>query len=114
MGSSGGALARRARFEGLYGAHGRAILAFALRRAEQPADAADVLAEVFLVAWRRLDDVLRAARGLSPGARCGDGCLEPAPAPGHATCQGATKPGPRPGLLVLSFLAGWLAEGPTP
>ncbi|HEY7070192.1 MAG TPA: RNA polymerase sigma factor [Acidimicrobiales bacterium] len=48
---------RRARFEALYSAHGRRILGYALRRTSQPADAADVLAEAFLVAWRRLDDV---------------------------------------------------------
>ncbi|MBN2622188.1 MAG: sigma-70 family RNA polymerase sigma factor [Acidimicrobiales bacterium] len=48
---------RRTRFEALYAAEGRRVLAYALRRTTQPADAADVLAEVFLVAWRRLDDV---------------------------------------------------------
>jgi RNA polymerase sigma factor (sigma-70 family) len=48
---------RRARFEELYRAHGRHVLAFAVRRTAQPADAADVLAEVFLVVWRRIDDV---------------------------------------------------------
>jgi RNA polymerase sigma-70 factor (ECF subfamily) len=47
----------RARFEALYAAEGRRVLAYALRRTAQPADAADVLAEVFLVAWRRLGDV---------------------------------------------------------
>ena len=49
--------AGRARFEALYAAEGRRVLAYALRRTDQAADAADVLAEVFLVAWRRLDDV---------------------------------------------------------
>ena len=49
--------AGRAQFEALYAAEGRRVLAYALRRTAQPADAADVLAEVFLVAWRRLDDV---------------------------------------------------------
>jgi RNA polymerase sigma-70 factor (ECF subfamily) len=49
--------ARRARFEELYGAHVRPLLGFALRRTGQPADAADVVADTFLVAWRRLDDV---------------------------------------------------------
>jgi RNA polymerase sigma-70 factor (ECF subfamily) len=53
--------AARARFEALYAAEGRRVLAYALRRTAQPADAADVLAEVFLVAWRRLDDVPRGA-----------------------------------------------------
>jgi RNA polymerase sigma-70 factor (ECF subfamily) len=48
---------RRARFEAIYAAHGRQVLAYALRRTSQPADAADVLAEAFVVAWRRLDDV---------------------------------------------------------
>jgi RNA polymerase sigma-70 factor (ECF subfamily) len=43
--------------EALYRAHARMVLAFAVRRTAQPADAADVLAEVFLVAWRRIDDV---------------------------------------------------------
>lgn len=47
----------RRRFEALYAAHGRRILAYAARRTAQPSDAADVVAEVFLVAWRRLDAV---------------------------------------------------------
>lgn len=47
----------RARFEALYRAHSRQVLAFAVRRTPQPADAAEVLADVFLVAWRRIDDV---------------------------------------------------------
>jgi RNA polymerase sigma-70 factor (ECF subfamily) len=37
--------------------HGREILAYALRRTDGPEDAADVVAETFLVAWRRLEDV---------------------------------------------------------
>jgi RNA polymerase sigma-70 factor (ECF subfamily) len=37
-------------------AHTAAVLAYALRRVPRE-DAADVLAETFLVAWRRLDDV---------------------------------------------------------
>lgn len=41
----------------LYRDQGRAILAYALRRVEDPEDAADVVAETFLVAWRRLDEV---------------------------------------------------------
>ena len=44
-----------ARFDALYDAHFRDLLAFALRRVERPDDAADVVAETFLVAWRRLD-----------------------------------------------------------
>ncbi len=48
--------ARTERFEELFEAHSRAILAYALRRADS-ADAADALSETMLVAWRRLDDV---------------------------------------------------------
>jgi RNA polymerase sigma-70 factor (ECF subfamily) len=48
---------RRARFEALFDAHQEMVLAYLLRRAEQPADAADLLAEVFLTAWRRLDTI---------------------------------------------------------
>jgi RNA polymerase sigma-70 factor (ECF subfamily) len=44
------------RFERLYAQHGRAVLAYAVRRASVD-DAADIVAETFLVAWRRLDDV---------------------------------------------------------
>lgn len=54
------ALSRRlaeVRFRQLYGEHGRAILAYALRRVADPEDAADVLAETFLVAWRRCAEV---------------------------------------------------------
>lgn len=49
--------ARRARYEALFRAHSRPILGYALRRLERREDAADALAEVMLVAWRRLDDV---------------------------------------------------------
>lgn len=41
----------------LYELHGADILAFALRRASTREDAADVLADTFLVAWRRLAEV---------------------------------------------------------
>lgn len=44
-------------FERLYVAHGRAVLAYAIRRSADAQDAADVVAETFLVAWRRLDEV---------------------------------------------------------
>lgn len=49
--------ARRARFEALHRVHARALLALAVRRARGPEDAADIVADTFLVAWRRLDDV---------------------------------------------------------
>lgn len=43
-------------FRALYDGNFAAVLGYALRRVEQPADAADVVSEVFLVAWRRLDE----------------------------------------------------------
>ncbi|HSS43392.1 MAG TPA: RNA polymerase sigma factor [Solirubrobacterales bacterium] len=46
-----------ASFRRLYTEHGREMLAYALRRVGDPEDAADVAAETFLVAWRRLEDV---------------------------------------------------------
>jgi RNA polymerase sigma factor (sigma-70 family) len=44
------------RFESLYAAHAPAVLAYARRRTDA-ASAQDVLAEVFLAAWRRLDAI---------------------------------------------------------
>ncbi|GAB3855207.1 hypothetical protein GCM10028801_10390 [Nocardioides maradonensis] len=44
------------RFRALYDGSFSAVLGYALRRVEQPADAADVVSEVFLVAWRRYDE----------------------------------------------------------
>lgn len=44
------------RFEKLYARYFGDVLAYALRRAPRPV-AQDVVAETFLVAWRRLDDV---------------------------------------------------------
>ncbi len=48
---------RRHRFEELYEAHRIPVLGYALRRTDNTDDAADVMAETFLTAWRRLDDV---------------------------------------------------------
>ena len=45
-------------FEQLYAEHWRAVLGYALRRTGSPADAADVASEVFLVVWRRREEVL--------------------------------------------------------
>ncbi|TNC27113.1 RNA polymerase sigma factor [Mumia zhuanghuii] len=47
--------AREERFRELYAAHFDALLAYAVRRTRHPDDAADLVAETFLVAWRRLD-----------------------------------------------------------
>lgn len=44
-------------FGDLYAAHFDAVLGFALRRTDRPEDAADVTAETFVVAWRRLRHV---------------------------------------------------------
>lgn len=44
-------------FRHLYAEHFTAILAYALRRVDRPEDAADVAADTFLVAWRRLAHV---------------------------------------------------------
>ena len=55
--SSSDDAARRERFEALFHSHSRPLLGYALRRLERREDAADALAEVMLVAWRRLDDV---------------------------------------------------------
>ena len=51
------AAARQGRFEAVYTANHAPILGYALRRTTRPEDAADVLAETFLTAWRRLDEV---------------------------------------------------------
>ena len=47
----------RERFESLFRRDSRAVLAYALRRTDRPEDAADVVSEVMLVAWRRIGDV---------------------------------------------------------
>ncbi|MEU8149438.1 RNA polymerase sigma factor [Nonomuraea sp. NPDC048901] len=45
------------RFEQLYLAHYPAIAAYVARRTESTDDIADVIAETFTTAWRRLDDI---------------------------------------------------------
>ena len=47
---------RRVRFERLFRTHADAVRGYALRRTD-PDDADDVVAETFLIAWRRFDDV---------------------------------------------------------
>ncbi|MGI9665790.1 MAG: RNA polymerase sigma factor [Acidimicrobiia bacterium] len=49
-------MAQQERFNELYERHHRAVLGFCLRRTAAP-DAYDAAAEVFSVAWRRIDDV---------------------------------------------------------
>lgn len=48
---------RRHRFEEIYAANHRAVLGYVLRRTDNCDDAADIIADTFLTAWRRLDDV---------------------------------------------------------
>ena len=49
--------AHQERFRHVYAEHVDRVLGYALRRTDRPEDAADVVAETFLVAWRRLGDV---------------------------------------------------------
>jgi len=48
---------REERFERLYNATREDLLAYALRRVRRAEDAADVLSETFLIAWRKLDSL---------------------------------------------------------
>ncbi len=50
------------RFEEIYAAHAAAVHRYALRRMER-GEAEDVVAEVFLIAWRRLEEVPAQPRG---------------------------------------------------
>lgn len=64
MGVEGDAMARDdAWFEELFRRHHRAVTSYCLRRVA-PADASDVVAQVFAVAWRRRDDVPSGERAL--------------------------------------------------
>lgn len=53
---------RRAAFEVLSAGTHTALLAYAVRRVGQPSEAADVVADAFLVAWRRIDEAPTAPR----------------------------------------------------
>lgn len=57
-------LDRQHRFTVLYETAHRPLLGYVLRRVEQPADAADLLADIFVVAWRRLDQVPEGPEGI--------------------------------------------------
>lgn len=52
-----GAPADPCRFEAIYEAHYRALLAYVRRRTTGPADAQEAVAETFTIAWRRLSEV---------------------------------------------------------
>lgn len=60
--------AREETFRRLYAAHFDAVLGYALRRTDRPEDAADVVSETFVVAWRRIGHVslTAACRGSMP------------------------------------------------
>ena len=45
------------RFAEIYDAYSGLILAYASARTDDPADAADIVADVFTVAWRRIKDM---------------------------------------------------------
>lgn len=49
--------AHEQRFRHVYAEHFDRVLGYSLRRSDRPEDATDVVAETFLVAWRRLADV---------------------------------------------------------
>lgn len=48
---------REERFRRVYAVNFEPLLAYAMRRVEQPEDAADVVAETFLIAWRRCHEM---------------------------------------------------------
>jgi RNA polymerase sigma factor (sigma-70 family) len=50
---------RQDRFDAIFQATRRDLLAYALRRTRSPEDAADALAETYLIAWRKLDSIPR-------------------------------------------------------
>jgi RNA polymerase sigma-70 factor (ECF subfamily) len=57
MSLSMGSTPQEHRFRTLFDAEARGVLGYALRRVEDREDAADVVAETFGVAWRRIADV---------------------------------------------------------
>ena len=50
-------MSRLARFDALFSAHQRHVLAYAMRRTQAWADAEDVAAETFTIAWRKFDAI---------------------------------------------------------
>lgn len=48
---------RRQRFDALYDDYHGPVFGYVLRRTDSSDDAADAIAETFLIAWRRLDDI---------------------------------------------------------
>ena len=50
-------MSRLARFDALFSTNQKHVLAYAMRRTSTPADAEDVAAETFTIAWRKLDAI---------------------------------------------------------
>src|SRR5687767_6179316 len=50
-------MSQLARFDALFAAHERPVLAYAMRRTPTLADAEDVAAETFTIAWRKFDAI---------------------------------------------------------
>ena len=77
-------MSRLARFDALFTAHQRQVLAYAMRRTQAWADAEDVAAETFTIAWRKFDAI--PADGTAPvalrgrPARAGQPPARPRPA----------------------------------
>ena len=56
-GPTGAQPSRLARFDALFSAYERPVLAYALRRSANHADAEDVASETFAIAWRKLEAI---------------------------------------------------------
>ena len=52
----GASRTREQHFEAVYAEHHAHVFGYVMRRCDRPDDAADAIAETFLVAWRRLED----------------------------------------------------------
>jgi DNA-directed RNA polymerase specialized sigma24 family protein len=55
---------REARFRVLFEAGRSPLSSYTLRRTKSPEDAADLLAETFLIAWQRLEDLPEGEAGI--------------------------------------------------
>jgi RNA polymerase sigma factor (sigma-70 family) len=109
----------RSRFEGLYRAHAGAVLTYVRRRCD-PEVADDVVADVFVVVWRRLGDVpddplpwlLGVARRVLANRRRGasrNAALRERLISDQVTAPSAASPHPGPNEAVLRALSA-LAE----
>jgi hypothetical protein len=78
-------LERRRRFEALFKEHVAGIASYCRWQLRSPGDVDDAVAEVFLVAWRRLDDVPRGEAAGAVALRDGPaGDREPGPVGGSS------------------------------